>query len=141
MHKKFLCSIHLFLFRTRNHFLQFLIIMCVVYFWFISYLPSRENEATLLLLIKPETVRIGTTEIFPLQFSPTIYLMLITLLMMPHHPSATHDHWLPMRCRKGCSYVLLMMTTNVSLAQSVQGHVNDVLFSGHVKFAVRNFIA
>lgn len=34
-----------------------------------------------------------------------------------------------------------MMTTNAGLTQIVQGNVNDISFSGHIKFTVWNFIA
>lgn len=72
--------------------------------------------------------------------SNTIYLRLVTsLLMSLHHPSC-HDHWFP----RTVSKVLLCFSDDDHKCKSYlvyAGNVNDKLFSGHVKFSVQNFIA
>ena len=40
-----------------------------------------------------------------------------------------------------CYFDSLMVTTNVSLTQNVQGTVGDNLFFGHVKVTIWNLIA
>lgn len=77
----------------------------------------------------------------PLQFSSTIYLMLIASLLM----TLLHLSWqLCMLASnhsiKGCLCTSLMMTKNVKLTQNMQKHMNDNLFSDYVKFSNWHFI-
>lgn len=144
VHRKVLCSVQeqSLCAQTQEPSLPVLPFQ-IFHSWVISYPPSGEkgNHIVITMSYSSAPVCIETIWIFLLpQFPNTIYLVLVTsLLIMLHHSSYCPWNWLPMTFSGDVSTLFWRWSKNARSSRNVQEIMNDHL-SAQVKFSIWNSI-